>query len=179
MIMSGSEDNLRPDRPGPTARDELENAGRTVRQSAESIGRDAARSGRDYVEAERGRAASSVETVAAHARDAAEDLREQDLWVADLVDRGARELDRFAGALKARSLPELAGSLEDMGRRHPGAFLAGSVAFGFMLARFARASSAGRDQTAALTGQREVGSPHWQAASRPDDFAQPRPGVTP
>jgi hypothetical protein len=174
MIMSGADETgNRPENPKTDARAELDKAGKTVRQSAEDVGRDLARGGRDYAEAEKGRAADGVETVASHARDAAEELREQDLWVADLVDRGARELDQFAGALKARSLPELAGSLEDMARRRPGAFMAGSVALGFMLARFARASSPGRD--------RGVGPEPTATANRPAsaDLGHRTPGVTP
>src|SRR5690606_28650321 len=53
----------------------------------------------------------------------------------------ASMMRQLAGGLRERDVDEFASELATFARRNPGAFLAGSVALGFGLSRFLKASS--------------------------------------
>ena len=80
--------------------------------------------------------------------------------IADAVERTADELDgdgdgrglgygrslasmmrQLAGGMRERDIDEFATELSSFARQHPGAFLAGSVALGFGISRFMKASN--------------------------------------
>ncbi len=109
-----------------------------ARQAAEQV----QNQGKAHLDSYRGTAADELEKVAQSAKAAAAELENQDRadlsrYVADM----AQGITRFADDLRGRSVDELVGDLNRMARNNPALFIAGSVALGFGLTRFARASS--------------------------------------
>lgn len=60
---------------------------------------------------------------------------------ARLLDTVAGTVEDLSSGLRDRSVSSLVSDVETFARRHPGAFVAGSVLLGFALTRFAKASS--------------------------------------
>nr|WP_061290586.1 hypothetical protein [Azotobacter vinelandii] len=86
-------------------------------------------------------AADELEKIAEGARAAACELEEQDeQGLSDYVLNAADRMFRFADQLRGRSAEQLFHDADRLARDNPGLFLAGSIALGFGLTRFARAS---------------------------------------
>lgn len=86
--------------------------------------------------------AHKAETLAESARAAAAALERDDIghlsqYVSDMADG----MTRFADGLRHKSGDEIARDVGRIARENPALFIAGSVAIGFGLSRFARASS--------------------------------------
>lgn len=62
---------------------------------------------------------------------------------------------RFADDLRGRNVDELVGDLNRMARNNPGLFIAGSIALGFGLTRFAKASGRRAEQDYDRPGQHD------------------------
>jgi hypothetical protein len=106
-----------------------------VRGKVETEARAKAEVGRDQ-------AASEIETLAHAARAAADDLREnQHDALSQYVGGMAQTVADLADGLRHKSVDELVRDVESLARRNPALFLAGSVAIGLGIARFAKASS--------------------------------------
>ncbi len=85
---------------------------------------------------------AKMEKVAHAARAAASDLDEQDQsGLSTYVSSMADSLNSFAGSLRDKNADELVHQVTGMARRNPGLFIAGSIAVGFGISRFAKASS--------------------------------------
>ncbi|MFC0709169.1 hypothetical protein [Azorhizophilus paspali] len=86
-------------------------------------------------------AADELERIAEGARAAACELEEQDeQGLSNYVLSAADRMFRFADQLRGRSAEQLFHDADRLARDNPGLFLAGSIAVGFGLTRFARAS---------------------------------------
>jgi len=93
----------------------------------------------------------------------------------------AAMMRRLAGGLRERDIDEFAGELATFARRQPGAFIAGSVALGFGVSRFLKASSLREHEAngSADATERNYDSRPEIHAGDPDghtDYAQERGG---
>nr|WP_051231800.1 hypothetical protein [Stutzerimonas azotifigens] len=98
--------------------------------------------GREQFERYRGSAAGEIEKIAQSAKAAATELENQDRpGLSQYVTSAAQYLSEFADDVRAKNADELFHDVTRMARNNPGLFIAGSVALGFGLMRFAKASS--------------------------------------
>jgi hypothetical protein len=96
---------------------------------------------RGHVESGKRQAGERAEDLADAAADMAATLSERDLrGLASLAQSLSDNLAGLADGLQHRSLDELLGDARDLARNNPSMFLFGSVAIGFGLSRFLKAS---------------------------------------
>ena len=93
-------------------------------------------------EEQRNRAADEIAALGKVLRQSARALDENGGAVARYADQAAQQVGDFASTLRTRSWNELAGDVEDFGRRWPLAFMAAAVGVGFAAGRFLMASAA-------------------------------------
>ncbi len=97
--------------------------------------------GKSQLEGYRETAADELEKVAQSAKAAAQELEGQDrLGLSNYVSTMAQSMVRLSDDLRGKSVDELFQDVNRLARDNPGLFIAGSVALGFGLTRFARAS---------------------------------------
>lgn len=118
----------------------------TASSTASSIADDAKRRADDALATGLERGADDLKSVAGAFEDASKRIREEspDSVAAQLSDYcvvAARKASEFAEGLRGRSLDDLASDLRGVARNNPAVFVAGSIAVGFALSRFLRASS--------------------------------------
>ena len=109
--------------------------------AAMNLGEQAQAEGKAGVEHLRATAAEKVDTLAGSMQAAASELRRDDVghlsgYVADL----ANGMSRFSSGLRNKSGDEMLRDVGRLARENPALFITGSIAIGFGLARFARAS---------------------------------------
>lgn len=110
--------------------------------------------GRSMFEEQKDSAARQVDSAAHAFRNTAEQLQgEGQSQTGRYVGMFAEQLESLGGQLRNKNLDSLIRDAEDLGRRSPGVFLAGSVVAGFLLARFLKSSAQ---------------HPHGQETSRSD-----------
>lgn len=98
--------------------------------------------GAEHLEQYREGAADQLENLARSATSAAEELQENDtLGLSHYITDVADGLSTFAGSLRGKSADELLQQVGRLARENPALFVTGSVALGFGLSRFLRASS--------------------------------------
>lgn len=121
-------------RTAPTAANELQD-------KATELARQAKSQGKAELEQYRQSAVGQVETLAESARAAANTLKGNDtLGLSHYVVDVADGMQRFAANLRGQNLDELMHQASHLARRNPTLFIAGSIALGFGLTRFIRAS---------------------------------------
>src|SRR5690606_29525009 len=123
--------------PAPAAAD-----GDDLKARAQAVGEQARGQVEARLDQQRRGAAERLDRLASSVRAAAGELEQQDdAELSQYVARFAGTLGGLADSLRTRNVDELLQDLRGAARRNPGLFLAGSVAVGFGLARFARASA--------------------------------------
>jgi len=96
---------------------------------------------REYLEGLRGTAAENLERLAEGAQAAASTLQHDDVGhLSEYVSDMATRMTTFSNTLRTSSGDEILRDVSRMARENPALFVTGSVAIGFGLARFARAS---------------------------------------
>lgn len=107
--------------------------------------------------------AEGLRTFADAVRDASDKLAErQPGMVTDLIRQAAGGLEAMSDTLQRKSASEMLDQVRDFGRRHPTAFIAGTVLAGFALGRFVSTSGPqGRGRMA----ERQRGSYSGQSGS--------------
>lgn len=106
-----------------------EASGQIKQQASEQINR-----GRDVITEE-------INKVAHAAKAAASDLQEQDRGgLAEYVTEMANNISGFANGLRGKNVDELMREASVIARQNPALFITGSIAIGFGLSRFAKAS---------------------------------------
>lgn len=148
-------------RTGGTLRDEALGVVDTVRQGIAA-----------KAEEQKGAVAERIGAIAGRVHSTADELRDREGWLADIIDRGARELDGLADAVNRRDLAGLGDAIQDYARRQPALFVGATVAAGFALARLARASL---DQQGAGGGSYQGGQRYYGGGSA--GTGAPRSGV--
>jgi len=113
-----------------------------IRATAREAGEQVKNQGKAQLDSYRGTAADELEKVAQSVKAAAGELENQDsTGLSHYVSDMAQSMVDLADNLRGKSVDELVGDVTRLARNNPGLFIAGSVALGFGLTRFARASS--------------------------------------
>ena len=116
--------------------------GEEVKAKAREATEQVKNQGKAQLDSYRSSAADELEKVAQGARAAAAELENQDRsGLSHYVSDVAQGMVDFADNLRGKSVDELVGEVNRMARNNPALFIAGSIALGFGLTRFARASS--------------------------------------
>lgn len=143
---SGGTTRPEPGEAGPTgeARRELGETGARLAGEARSMAGAAGRALEAGATTGKERVADRVAHVAERLQGQAAELREDEAWLADLVDRGARQLGSLAEEMRQRDFRGMLDQVESFGRQQPALFTGAAVALGFALTRFARTSGTGQ-----------------------------------
>ena len=122
---------------------ELERANSEASELASSAADAAKRRGQDYADRVKDSAAEQADELASAIESTADDLETSDggEMIAGYGRSLAELMRRFAGGLREHEIEEFAGELATFARRNPASFLAGSVALGFGVSRFLKATS--------------------------------------
>src|SRR5690554_1624600 len=122
---------------------EVERAKSDAAELASSAAETAKRKAQEAADRARGRTADRAEELAAALDSTAEDLETSagGEMISGYGRSMAELMRRFADGLREQEIEEFAGQLADFARRNPASFFAGSVALGFGMARFLKASS--------------------------------------
>jgi hypothetical protein len=96
---------------------------------------------RDVAEEQKAAGADQIGGIAHAMGAAADDLKDKMPLAAEYIEDVAGQLGSVATTLKERRVDDMLGSVADFARRQPLAFLAGAVATGFALSRFAKSST--------------------------------------
>ena len=115
----------------------------TLQDDAQAAIASAKEQGSAQFEQYRDTAAQQIETLAQSAQSAAEHLQEDDTFgISHYVTDIAENMTTLADNLRGKSVDELLQQAGKLARDNPALFITGSVALGFGLSRFLRASSA-------------------------------------
>jgi len=122
---------------------ELERAKSEASQLASSAAQAAKQRGQEAADRMKDTAAERADEFASALESTAEDLETSDggEMIAGYGRSLAELMRRFAGGLRESEIEEFAGQLATFARRNPASFLAGSVALGFGMSRFLKATS--------------------------------------
>lgn len=151
-----------PHRPAPTAAGDAgssDDVGNRAEDLAEDLAGQARTEGQEQVQHYRNVAADKVDTLAGSIEAAAAELR-GDHDVAQLsghITDMANGLGRLADGLREKSTDQILRDVRQVARDNPTLFIAGSIAIGFAITRFARASASagnGPRDDATTRGQR-------------------------
>lgn len=122
---------------------EVERAKSEAAQLASSAAETAKRKAQEAADRARDRTADRAEEIAAALDSTADDLETSASgeMISGYGHSMAELMRRFAGGLREQEIEEFAGQLAEFARRNPASFFAGSVALGFGMSRFLKASS--------------------------------------
>jgi hypothetical protein len=113
-----------------------------ARQQAEKLSDRAMEQGRSLFDNQKDNAARQVDSVAHAFRNTAGQLSgEGQSQAGQYVGMAADRLESLGRQLRQKDLDTMVNDVQDLGRRAPGAFFAGSVVAGFLLARFMKSSA--------------------------------------
>lgn len=119
-----------------------------LQDDAKALFETAREQGSEHLDEYRERAADEIENLARSATSAAEQLQDHDtLGLSHYITDVAEGLGNFAGSLRGKSADELLQQVGRLARDNPALFLTGSIALGFGLSRFMRASNPDLAQT--------------------------------
>jgi hypothetical protein len=90
-----------------------------------------------------------------------------------VVDRAVGGLEQLADGIRDRSVADMIGDVEDLVRRRPAVAAVATMAAGFLLARFVKASTSGQ-WTSGGQGQQSGAAQGWQAPQPGASQASPR-----
>jgi hypothetical protein len=128
--------------------------------------------GGEKVDAATNTAGDSLRQVADQLRQAGDNLGEEQGWARQAFSQGAEGLERVSGYLREGRLDDFTRDLQSFARSNPAAFLAGSVAIGFLAARMAKtATERATHQAASEQTDRQSHEPSSTSAS---SFEEPR-----
>lgn len=137
---------------------------RELKQQGAEIADAVKEQGKGMLSRQKDAAAEQVESVAqALLRGAREMQQGEQGDVGRVADAAAGRLESLGRELREKDLDSLIADAEDIGRRSPGAFFAGSVVAGFLLSRFLKSSAERRahrgDGEARVTRSAPFGEP--------------------
>ncbi|RPH42772.1 MAG: hypothetical protein EHM87_15810 [Burkholderiales bacterium] len=140
--------------PGDGLRDATRATIDTVKQEAGDLASRATEQGKSMLSRQKDAAADHVDSVARALQGSARGLEREEPAAGRYVGYAAERLESVGRRLRERDVDGLIDDVQDMGRRAPGAFFAGSVVAGFLMARFLKSSA-----------DRASGPGHWRDAS--------------
>jgi len=143
-----------------------------VQQTAADVKEQVATQATDKLSSQKDAATGSLNSVAHAFRQTGEQLRDNDqVGIADYVERAAGQVEHFAGYLSKRDIRGLAQDTEQFARREPALFLGGAFALGLFAARFLK-SSGQAAQGGQRNGRNWQGQAEWYGQ-------QPSPAIAP
>lgn len=121
--------------------DDVKQTARHLGEEARHLGDEARTQGKEQFEHLRGTAAQNLDKLAESAQAAASKLEQDDVghlseYVSDLASR----MGQLSNTLRTKSIDEVFQDLGRIARENPALFVTGSLAIGFGISRFARAS---------------------------------------
>ena len=117
---------------------EARTAGEALRREAAGLGDSIKHGLTRQVERQKDSIADRISGIALRAEHSADELRDQEAWLAGLLGRGARELQGVADEIRSNDVADLLGSVEVFARRQPALFTGAAVALGFAFGRVVR-----------------------------------------
>jgi hypothetical protein len=93
----------------------------------------------------KGEVADALDAVAGAVHKTAENIEGQ-VWLAQMVERGAGELGALADTLRGNDLQGLLGKLNELARGHPAIFVGAAMAVGFSAARLGKTVVSGASE---------------------------------
>ncbi|TDV58273.1 hypothetical protein EC919_101319 [Pseudomonas graminis] len=112
-------------------------------------------------------AAEQIENLAKTASAAAEELQDKDaLGISHYISDIAESLSAFATSIRGKSAEEMLQQAGRLARENPALFVTGSVAVGFGLSRFLRASSPDLTASTSSTSSAATDSPQYPSGDR-------------
>lgn len=134
-----------------------------ARQYADDIASKAKEKSRTVFDQQKETAVGQVSTVASAIRSTASQLQgEGQDQVARYVGMLADQLENLGGRLREKDLDTLFNDAQNLARRSPGTFFVGSVAVGFLLARFLKSSSTSGVEYRGYSGAQDD---QWRSAA--------------
>jgi hypothetical protein len=113
-----------------------------IKSQAANMADEAKRRAREQAETQKHTVADKAEDIAGSVERVADEFKDQDQQLlADYTAQLAESVKSFADTLRGRSIDDLLRDTNRLARDNPTAFLLGSVALGFALSRFIKASS--------------------------------------
>lgn len=164
---------------------EVRAAGSAVREEVGGLGGTIKQGLTAQAEQRKNAIADRLGAVADRAQRTADDLRDSEAWLGDLVARGARELNSVADEIRGQDVQGLVSSVEVFARRQPALFMGATVALGFAMTRIVTGGGSSPDPTDRRQGFAPgAGEPGGAAFDfvRNDDYPRPttsRPGAAP
>ena len=143
-------------------------AGSSVRQEAAGLGSTIKQGLSAQVDQQKKGIADRIGAIAERTQRAADDLRDQEAWLGNLLGRGARELEHIASDIRDNDMQSIIGSAEGFARRQPALFMGAAVALGFALTRVVRAGPA-------ASGSHGDQTPYRPSSSRPEPYTSSTP----
>lgn len=141
------------------AKDTAANLAGQARQYAGDMTVRAKDKGRSMFEQQKDAAVGQLDNVADALRRTASELQQSTSpQVAQYIDMAADQLETLGSRLREKDLDTLISDTQNLARRNPGIFLAGTMAAGFVLARFLKSSSERRLALPAPTQDSHVGT---------------------
>jgi hypothetical protein len=129
-----------------------------AKQYAGDIANRVKESGRSMFEQQKETAVGQVESVAHAIRSTATQLQgEGQDQAGRYITLVADQLQSFSGRLREKDLDTIIDDAQNLVRRAPGTFFVGSVVAGFLLARFLKSSTGGRDSSMQMSND------NWQS----------------
>ena len=117
-----------------------------AQQKAGQVAGQVQQQARPRLEGQKEHAAHQVSAAAQALRQTGQQMREQGQGnVGQYADRGAEQIERLSGYLRDHDLDELINDAEQLARRQPALFLAGTFALGLLGARFLKSSRQRRE----------------------------------
>lgn len=168
------------ERPQDEARRKMESDADKLKREAGQLTREGAQAARDRAESGKERAAEELDSLSEAVDRAASAFSEEDReGLANYMRSASEQMSSLSRRLHERSIDELTEDAKRLARRNPAAFMLGSIALGFGLSRFLKASPPGQRREEELSSQASASYPGAYGASpsaRPR--SQPAPGAS-
>lgn len=144
----------------------------TLQDNAKHVLESAREHGTEQLGQYRDSAADQLENLAKTASAAAEELGEKDtLGISHYISDIAESLSAFASSMRGKSAEEMLQQAGRLARENPALFVTGSVAVGFGLSRFLRASSSDLTASAADGASTSGDAPQYPASEHDGGFS--------
>ena len=131
-------------------RDQAANAAQAAKEQVSAAAQPIADKARDLAEEQKQSGAERIQGVARAVHSAADDIGKEVPQLAGYVHSGAQQLERASKLLRDNSVDDLLQMTNRLAHDRPLAFIGGSVAAGFLFARFLKSS--GSDSATAQGG---------------------------
>lgn len=147
-----------------SAKQMLDEAGRTVKQEAAQFAGSAQEKAKGALDRQKETATRTLGDFADAVRKAGDELNQRDQSMAGrLIGQAADSLEGLSRSMADKRPEELLESVRDFGRRNPVAFIGGAVLVGLAVGRFARASAQDNQMGQTMSRRLGEGGGDWRA----------------